>query len=51
MVGWKKLHKSMDVSIAIIEKDNLEKKLKEEVIDLGEFIESKFEINRKPKVR
>ncbi len=51
MIGDKNLDKSMDVSIAIIEKDNLEKKLKEEVIDLWEFIESKFEINRKPKVR
>lgn len=46
-----KLATSMEDSIAIIEEDGLEKELREEVIDLWEEIENKFESNRKPKKR
>jgi len=42
---------SMDDAINYIESNNLEKKLKKEVVDLWEEIESKFESDRKPKRR
>lgn len=48
-IGNIKLKKSMKDSIAIVEKQNLEKKLREEVINLWEDIESKFETKRKNK--
>lgn len=43
------LGKSMEEAIQAVEKDHLEKALKEEVIDLWEDIESKFIQERKPK--
>jgi len=43
------LGKSMEEAIQAVEKDHLEDILKEEVIDLWEEIESKFESERKPK--
>jgi len=43
------LDKSMEKSIAIIEKDNLEEQLRNEVIELWTEIESKFESERKSK--
>jgi RecA/RadA recombinase len=42
---------SMNKSIAIVEKEGLEQELKEQVIDLWEFIQTKFESNRKKKKR
>jgi recombination protein RecA len=45
------LSNSMDKAIQIIEESNLEGKLKKEVITLWEEIESKFESERKPKLR
>ena len=50
-INGENLDKSMDASIKMIEKDNLEKDLKEEVIDLWEEIEEKFKKERKPKKR
>ena len=40
-----------DKSIQIVERDSLEVQLQEEVIDLWEDIESKFDSNRKTKER
>jgi RecA/RadA recombinase len=51
MVGVEKLSNSMEESIAMVEKLGLEKQLREEVIDLWESIESKFEKERKTKMR
>ena len=48
-IGGEGLDKSLVESIKIIEEDHLEEKLKEEVIDLWEDIESKFKQERKPK--
>jgi len=45
------LDKSIDKSIQIIEKEKWEQPLKEETISLWETIESKFETERKPKIR
>jgi len=45
------LNKSINEAIKIIEESDMEWKLKEEVIDLWEKIESKFEIERKTKIR
>ncbi len=45
------LGNSMAKAVAIVEKNNLEKKLKKQVISLWEEIESKFEETRKSKVR
>jgi RecA/RadA recombinase len=50
-VGGNKIDKSMEVAIDVVESEGLEKELREEVIDLWEFIESKFDVKRKPKVR
>jgi RecA/RadA recombinase len=50
-VNGKELSDSMNESIAIVEEENLELELKEEVIDLWEFIQSKFRKNRKIKMR
>jgi len=50
-VGDEKLSVSLEHSIKLIEKGNKVKQLREEVIDLWENIESKFESERKPKVR
>jgi protein RecA len=47
----RKLDKSIEKSIAIVEEEELEDELKEQVIDLWEEIESKFESNRKKKKR
>lgn len=49
--GGEKLSVSLEHSIKLIEKGNKVKQLREEVIDLWENIESKFESERKPKVR
>jgi len=48
-IGGEGLDKSMETSIKIIEQEKLEDQLREEVIDLWEEIEKKFESNRKPK--
>ncbi len=48
-VGGENLSKSMDESIEMVEENNLEKELRDEVIDLWETIESKFDSRRKPK--
>lgn len=50
-LGGEKLAVSLDNSIRMVEERNAEKELKEEVIDLWEMIESKFEVDRKPKQR
>lgn len=50
-LGGETLDKSMNASIDIIEEDGLTDKLKNEVIDLWETIETKFKSNRKPKQR
>lgn len=50
-VNGERLAISIDESIAIVEAQNLEKELKEEVIDLWEEIELKFEKERKGKKR
>ena len=46
-----KLDTSLDKSCQIVERDNLEGKLKKEVIELWHMIEDKFKIERKPKKR
>ena len=46
-----KLDISLDKSCQIVEKENLESKLKKEVIELWHMIEDKFKIERKPKKR
>jgi len=51
VIGGSKLHASLNTSIGMIEKQNLEKELREEVINLWEEIESKFESDRKGKIR
>lgn len=51
MLGDRTLSNVMEDAIAIIEDEGLELGLKEEVIDLWEEIESKFETERKPKTR
>ena len=50
-VGGKKLNAALEKSIQIVERDNREVELQEEVIDLWESIESKFDSNRKNKKR
>ena len=45
------LDKSIEKSILLVEEQGLENELKEQVIDLWEEIQSKFEIERKPKKR
>jgi recombination protein RecA len=50
-VGGHSLDKSMEVAVKMVEQHGLENKLKNEVIDLWESVESKFESERKPKVR
>jgi len=50
-VDGTKLNVSLEKSIQLIEKDDLEDVLKEEVIDLWEEIEAKFYVERKPKKR
>lgn len=50
-IGGETLDVSMDKAIKIVEEDGLVKQLREEVIDLWEEIESKFDTNRKPKTR
>ena len=48
-LGGESLAQSIEAAIKIIEQDQLEKQLKEQVIDLWEDIESKFETGRKSK--
>lgn len=50
-INGESLNSSIQKSIQIVERDKREKELKEQVIDLWEDIESKFESNRKPKQR
>ena len=50
-LGTDKLSNEMDKAIEIIEDGKLEQDLKNEVIELWETIESKFETERKPKIR
>lgn len=50
-VNGEKLDISLEKSIKMVEDQRLTKKLKNEVIDLWEEIESKFETERKPKER
>jgi len=51
IINGRKLNISMDKSIQIIERDGLEKELRNQVIDLWEDIESKFDSVRKNKKR
>lgn len=48
-VGDNVLDKSLDASIKMVEKAGLEDDLKQQVIDLWEEIEAKFDVERKPK--
>lgn len=50
-VGKIKLDKSLEKSIALVEKRNLEKKLRNKVISVWKEVESKLKITRKKKVR
>ncbi len=50
-VDGDKLDASMDKSVYLIERSGWEDMLKNQVIDLWETIESKFETERKPKIR
>jgi len=50
-VGDSLLDKSMENSIVLVEENNLERKLRNQVIDLWEEIEAKFKVERKPKRR
>lgn len=50
-LGNHNLDKSMEVSIKLIEASNLEKRLRNEVINLWKEVEAKYESNRKNKVR
>lgn len=50
-VGKQVLSNSMDEAITLVESEGLEESLKEEVIDLWEAIENKFDTERKPKNR
>lgn len=51
ILGKQKLGRSIDDAIAVIEKEGLEKMLREEVILLWERIENEFSSSRKTKVR
>lgn len=51
MVNDTKLSKNIEESIVMVEEEGLEKELKEQVIDLWETIESKFDVERKKKIR
>jgi RecA/RadA recombinase len=51
IVDGQELHVSMNKSIKIVEDAELEQKLRQEVIELWEEIESKFTQERKPKMR
>ena len=51
MVGDAKMDISLEKSIQMVEKMGLEEQLREEVIDLWQEIETKFEKERKPKRR
>ena len=48
-INGNKLSKSLEESIAIVEKQGLENELKEQVIDIWEGIQEKFKQNRKSK--
>jgi hypothetical protein len=48
-LGEENIGKSMDDAIKYIEDNKLEKQLADEVVDLWEEIESKFDSQRKPK--
>lgn len=50
-INENKVGKSIEDAIEVVEDADLEKELKEEVIDLWEFIEGKFKQERKPKKR
>lgn len=50
-IGTRKLGKSIDESISIVEEENLENELREEVIGIWEEMESKFREDRKRKIR
>jgi protein RecA len=50
-LGDRKLGATKEKAIKVIEEENLEAELREEVIDLWEEIEKKFEVNRKKKER
>jgi len=50
-VGGEKIGVAMDAAIARVEERGLEKQLQQEVIELWEKIEGKFETERKPKQR
>jgi recombination protein RecA len=50
-VNDRKLSNTLEKAILKVEDQGLEKELKEQVIDLWEGIEKKFQIERKPKVR
>ncbi len=50
-IGERKLSKSIDEAIAIVEEEGLENELREEVIDLWEEMEIKFKQDRKQKQR
>lgn len=49
-IGDTKLGKSLEESIAIVEKEGLEKELEQAVIDLWEEVEAKFDSNRKRRI-
>ena len=51
VLGGENIGRSIDSAIQHVEKHNLEDKLKDEVIDLWEMIESKFNSERKSKKR
>lgn len=51
MLGEERLGNSMEEAIATVEKNHLEKDLKNAVIDLWEDIEERFQSDRKKKVR
>jgi len=51
VIGGEKLAVSLEDAIAIIERDNRQEELRQEVIDLWEEIEKKFESDRMPKQR
>ena len=48
-VGGVSVGQSMEEAIAFVENNDLVNELKEEVIDLWEYIDSKFKVERKPK--
>ena len=51
VIGGESIGRSIEEAIQHVEKNNLEGVLKDEVIDLWETIEGKFESNRKNKIR